>query len=207
MMPRLLWPQSLHLAIAPLRLATSIPHRLLLLPAPPEMRQRPSYPWPSVKMVHISSSQRHPDSIADCSFDPVRDEFETKIPELEANLSSVLGQPWKIDFDPGHLHTLADTRFAKESLGQMCTQYMLPPPCLSPLSVPHKLTSPPTPKVLSERHQRHLRLRRKIRRRRQIRAQYRCLLPHDDSRADHKPQDQLLRLRNQRRHAPSRFLG
>ncbi|CAD6586150.1 MAG: hypothetical protein ASARMPRED_002455 [Alectoria sarmentosa] len=52
----------------------------------------------------------------------LRDEFETKIPELEANLSSVLGQPWKIDFDPGHLHTLADTRFAKESLGQMYCQ-------------------------------------------------------------------------------------
>lgn len=53
----------------------------------------------------------------------VRDEFETKIPELEANLSSVLGQPWKINFDPGHLYTLADSRFAKESPGQMLTQY------------------------------------------------------------------------------------
>lgn len=51
----------------------------------------------------------------------VRDEFETKIPELEGNLSSVLGQPWKISFDPGHLYTLAEDRLEKP--GQMFTQY------------------------------------------------------------------------------------
>ena len=56
----------------------------------------------------------------------VRDDYETMIPELEANLSSVLGQPWKINFDPGYLYTFADDRYSKEHPGQMFTEYELP---------------------------------------------------------------------------------
>lgn len=67
----------------------------------------------------------------------VRDDFETKIPELEANLSSVLGQPWKISFDPGHLYTFANDRWSKEEPGQMFTQYI-------PLSLLPILTLHPT---------------------------------------------------------------
>lgn len=70
-----------------------------------------------------------------CSRKLVRDNFETKIPELEEKLSSVLGQPWKISFDTGHLYSYADCRFAKEHPGQMFTQYILPATCLFPLPV------------------------------------------------------------------------
>ena len=55
----------------------------------------------------------------------VRDNFESKIPELESKLSSVLGQPWKISFDIGHLYTFADDPFSKDSPGQMFTEYLL----------------------------------------------------------------------------------
>ncbi len=73
-------------------------------------------------MVEALSCQIIADIHADCSFKSVRDNFETKIPELEANLSSVLGQPWKIDFDTGHLYSFADDRFSKEAPGQMFTE-------------------------------------------------------------------------------------
>ena len=203
---RFLWPQSPHPATAPPLPVPSIPRRLLLPQVPlEETPQRPSCPWPSARMVYKPSSQIFADLNADCSLKPVRDEFETKIPELEANLSSVLGQPWKISFDPGHLYTLAEDRFSKEKPGQMFTQYMIPAPCLFPIPIPHKLTWPPTLKILSRRHQRHLRLHRTVRRRWKIRTQYSCLVPHHDPRADHESQNQLLGLRDQRRHASSRL--
>lgn len=53
----------------------------------------------------------------------VRDEFEVKIPELEANLSSVMGCPWKTSIDPGYIYGLAEERYAKEAPGQMLTKY------------------------------------------------------------------------------------
>ena len=80
---------------------------------------------------------------ADYSLKLVRDDFENKLPELEANLSSVLGQPWKISFDCGHLYTFAVNRFAKESPGKMFTEYMLLCPLSSPIPSPtHANISP-----------------------------------------------------------------
>ena len=73
--------------------------------------------------------------IVDCSLKLVRDQFESKLPELEAKLSSVLGQPWKINFDTGYLYTFADDRFSKESPGQMFTEYIPPDPIPFPASV------------------------------------------------------------------------
>ncbi len=65
----------------------------------------------------------------------VRDKWEVKIPELEANLSSIMGVPWKISVDAGYVYSFAVDRYAKESTGQMFTEYD------SPFSFPSLLTS------------------------------------------------------------------
>jgi len=54
----------------------------------------------------------------------LRDEYESKIPTLEANLSSALGVPWIIDLDPTMILPTAVDRYAKESPGQMFTKYV-----------------------------------------------------------------------------------
>ncbi|KAI9816269.1 MAG: hypothetical protein M1827_001870 [Pycnora praestabilis] len=54
----------------------------------------------------------------------VRDNWELQQPELEANISGLLGVPWKTSIDPGYLYTLAESRYAKESPGQMIAKYV-----------------------------------------------------------------------------------
>lgn len=64
----------------------------------------------------------------------VRDNWEVKIPELEANLSSIMGVPWKICVDAGYIYSFAEDRHARETTGKMLTEYdsLFPPPCYWP---------------------------------------------------------------------------
>lgn len=68
----------------------------------------------------------------------VRYKWEIKIPELEANLSSIMGVPWKISVDAGYVYSFAVDRCAKESTGQLFTDYD------SPFSFTSLLTSQPS---------------------------------------------------------------
>lgn len=54
----------------------------------------------------------------------VRDGFETKRAELEAELIKIMGTPWTIDVDPSYLYTFAseDQSYARQNLGPMITE-------------------------------------------------------------------------------------
>lgn len=65
----------------------------------------------------------------------VRDNWEVKVPELEANLSSTMGVPWKISVDPGYIYSFAEDRYAKESTGKMLTKCDLLPLAIDPATI------------------------------------------------------------------------
>lgn len=54
----------------------------------------------------------------------VRDDYEVKIPELEAELSKVCGAAWKLQIDPGWVYSCATDSYAKQSPGKMITKYV-----------------------------------------------------------------------------------
>lgn len=54
----------------------------------------------------------------------VRDEYEVKIPELEANLSAVCGVPWRLQIDPAYVYSFAEDDFSKKYPGRMITKYV-----------------------------------------------------------------------------------
>ena len=59
----------------------------------------------------------------------MRDEFESKIPELETRLSKVMGIPWHVKVDVPATYAHAEDRGAKENPGQMLYKYVNPPGC------------------------------------------------------------------------------
>ena len=54
----------------------------------------------------------------------VRDTWETKLPDLEKQLSDVLGVSWTVDIDPKAVYPYAVEGYAKESLGSCLVEYV-----------------------------------------------------------------------------------
>ena len=56
----------------------------------------------------------------------LRDNWDAKKPELEKELSDILGEPWTIEVDPLQIYAYATEGYAKESTGSMLKEYAEP---------------------------------------------------------------------------------
>ena len=56
----------------------------------------------------------------------VRDNWEAKQPELEEQISKLLGTPWKVSVDPGYLWSIGEEGFVKQNPGGAICAYIEP---------------------------------------------------------------------------------
>ncbi|KAI9732707.1 MAG: hypothetical protein M1818_007441 [Claussenomyces sp. TS43310] len=77
---------------------------------------------PSLFATHMASLRLdHVTEITNCL---VRDEYESKVPDFEAQISAIMGEAWTVKIDVPAVWALAEDRYPKDRPGHACAEYI-----------------------------------------------------------------------------------